>query len=97
MEANCTEFGRQAADSPFRLVFMGRLVGWKAVDITLDALACARSPGIAAELDIFGDGPERVLLEDTRQRRAFLARCTFTVFFHKRSASIDLPRRTPLF
>jgi glycosyltransferase involved in cell wall biosynthesis len=44
-------------------VFMGRLVDWKAVDITLDALSRARAQGIAATLDILGDGPERARLE----------------------------------
>jgi len=50
-------------DALFRLVFMGRLVDWKVVDITLDALARARAKGIAATLDILGDGPERQGLE----------------------------------
>ncbi len=49
--------------APFRLVFMGRLVGWKAVGITLDALARARAGGVDATLDILGDGPERAGLE----------------------------------
>jgi glycosyltransferase involved in cell wall biosynthesis len=53
----------RAADAPFRLVFMGRLVGWKAVEITLDALARARAAGTDATLDILGDGPERAGLE----------------------------------
>lgn len=53
----------RAVGAPFRLVFMGRLVGWKAVDITLDALARARAAGTDATLDILGDGPERAGLE----------------------------------
>lgn len=46
-----------------RLVFMGRLVGWKAVDVTLAALARARAAGTDATLEILGDGPERPALE----------------------------------
>ena len=46
-----------------RLVFMGRLVDWKATDVTLQALARARAQGVAAELDILGDGAERAKLE----------------------------------
>jgi len=46
-----------------RLVFMGRLVGWKAVDITLQALARARAGGVAATLEILGDGSARAALE----------------------------------
>jgi glycosyltransferase involved in cell wall biosynthesis len=53
----------RVVDDSFRLVFMGRLVDWKAVDITLDALSRARAQGIAATLDILGDGPERARLE----------------------------------
>lgn len=53
---------RQATD-PFRLVFLGRLVGWKAVDVTLDALKQARSGGRDVRLDILGDGEARADLE----------------------------------
>lgn len=47
------------------LVFVGRLVKWKAIDVTLDALARARmlAPGIELSLDIIGDGPERAALQ----------------------------------
>lgn len=46
-----------------RLVFMGRLVNLKAVDITLRALAMVRSEGIDATLSILGDGESRPSLE----------------------------------
>lgn len=46
-----------------RLVFMGRLVDWKALDVTLQAVAGAREAGVAAELDILGDGEERERLQ----------------------------------
>ncbi len=50
---------------PLRLVFMGRLVPLKAVDVTLHALArvLAEHGAGAATLDILGDGPERPALE----------------------------------
>lgn len=54
---------RRRPEDPFRLVFMGRLVGWKAVDVTLRALAGARAAGVLATLDVVGDGPERAALE----------------------------------
>lgn len=41
-----------------RFLFVGRLVGWKGVDILLDAFALARKH-IPAGLEIVGDGPER--------------------------------------
>jgi glycosyltransferase involved in cell wall biosynthesis len=46
----------------FRLAFMGRLVDWKAVDLTLEALRLARAQGADVTLDILGDGPERATL-----------------------------------
>ena len=48
---------------PFRLIFMGRLVDWKAVDITLHALHLARAGGIDIRLDLLGDGTARAELE----------------------------------
>ncbi|WP_182086549.1 glycosyltransferase family 4 protein [Aureimonas sp. ME7] len=46
-----------------RLVYVGRFVGWKAIDVTLRALALARQQGIDARLDLLGDGEERGALE----------------------------------
>jgi glycosyltransferase involved in cell wall biosynthesis len=51
------------ADAPFRLVFIGRLVDWKCVDITLAAVERARAAGVEVTLDILGDGPERPALQ----------------------------------
>jgi glycosyltransferase involved in cell wall biosynthesis len=48
-----------SAAGRIRLIFVGRLVDWKAVDVTLKALAEARARGIDATIDILGDGPER--------------------------------------
>jgi glycosyltransferase involved in cell wall biosynthesis len=56
------------SDTPapgLRLAFMGRLVDWKGLDITLQALAQARAarPDLPMTLDILGDGPERAKLQ----------------------------------
>jgi glycosyltransferase involved in cell wall biosynthesis len=51
-----------AAAVPTRFLFVGRLVGWKAVDILLDSFALVNEK-IPAELEIVGDGPERARLE----------------------------------
>jgi len=51
-----------ASGSATRFLFVGRLVGWKAVDILLDSFALA-SEKIPAQLEIVGDGPERERLE----------------------------------
>ncbi len=53
----------RAADEPFRLAFVGRLVRWKAVDITLEAIRMARAKGRDVRLDILGDGDVRKALE----------------------------------
>jgi glycosyltransferase involved in cell wall biosynthesis len=49
---------------PARFLFAGRLVGWKGVDVLLEAFALVRRR-IPAHLEIVGDGPERERL--TRQ------------------------------
>lgn len=53
---------RQSGE-PFRLVFMGRLIALKAVDITIDAVRLARAEGIDVRLDVLGDGDMRTGLE----------------------------------
>lgn len=55
--------GMRSPGESFKLVYMGRLVGWKAVDITLEALSRVHSAGGHVELEILGDGPERASLE----------------------------------
>lgn len=50
-------------DGSFRLVSMGRLVGWKAVDLTLRAVALARAAELDVTLDILGNGEEQEKLE----------------------------------
>jgi len=52
---------------PARFLFLGRLVGWKGVDILLDAFALARER-VPASLEIVGDGPERARLAEHADR-----------------------------
>jgi glycosyltransferase involved in cell wall biosynthesis len=52
---------------PLRLVFLGRLVDWKAVDLLLEAFAAACQQA-ALSLTLIGDGPERHSLEDQADR-----------------------------
>lgn len=49
----------------FRLVFMGRMIALKGLDLTLQALDIARGrkPDLDITLDILGDGPERGWIE----------------------------------
>jgi glycosyltransferase involved in cell wall biosynthesis len=65
------------ADDTLRLAFVGRLVGWKGVDILLSALGRARASCRVA-LEVFGDGPLRADLE----RRATELRLNGDVKFH---------------
>ncbi len=55
---------QRAHGTPFRLVFVGRLVDWKCVDITLAAVESARALGADVTLDILGDGPEMTALQE---------------------------------
>lgn len=69
-----------SGDGPCRLVFMGRLVDWKAVDLTLEALAIARTRGADVTLDILGDGAEREALEAATKRLGLENAVTFHGF-----------------
>ena len=46
-----------------RLLFAGRLLGWKGVDLVVGAMAQLRQQGADVVLDIAGDGPLRAHLE----------------------------------
>ena len=70
----------RAGNDTFRLVFMGRLVDWKAVDITLDALALARASGVDVVLEILGDGPDREMLEAYTAEKGLSDAVTFAGF-----------------
>jgi glycosyltransferase involved in cell wall biosynthesis len=50
-----------------RFLFVGRLVGWKGVDILLDAFALVRER-VPALLEIVGDGPQRASLTEQAGR-----------------------------
>jgi glycosyltransferase involved in cell wall biosynthesis len=52
------ETSRNSSNSPVRLVSACRLIHWKAVDLTIDAVALAVSKDIAVELDVYEMGPE---------------------------------------
>jgi glycosyltransferase involved in cell wall biosynthesis len=56
-----------ANDTATRFLFVGRLVGWKGVDILLDAFALVRDR-IPALLEIVGEGPERSRLAEQADR-----------------------------
>ncbi len=52
----------------FRVVYSGRLIPEKGVDVAIRAIALARQHGLDARLEIVGDGPERSVLEGLASR-----------------------------
>lgn len=60
------------------LVFVGRLVSDKGVDVLIDALALRARQAVAPTLTIVGDGPERTALEDSVRRHGIGASVRFT-------------------
>lgn len=61
-----------ASQSATRFVFMGRLVDWKSVNLLLDAFKVVVEH-VPAELEIIGDGPERVQLESQANKLGLLS------------------------
>lgn len=63
-------------DGPVRFLFAGRLVGWKAVDLLLEAFGrvSRRAP---AALDVVGEGPARAALEAQARRLGLEDAVTF--------------------
>jgi glycosyltransferase involved in cell wall biosynthesis len=60
----------------FRIIYVGRLIDWKRVDLLIDA--CKRLSGSATfELDIVGDGPKRVALEEQVRRLSLAGHVRF--------------------
>ena len=82
LETPCTVIGNPYRDRLFgrlpgvartgTLIFVGRLVSDKGVDVLLDALHQLKARGLAPRLSIVGEGPERPALE-TLTRRLGLA------------------------
>lgn len=75
-------------DDRLRLVFLGRLVAWKGVDLVLDVFAEVKKQLPIAELHIIGDGPARRGL----QAHAATLGLGKAVTFHGWVAPEDCPR-----
>lgn len=73
--------GERYAPGPgLRLIAVGRLSAEKGYDLLLEALALAHARGLDAELDIYGDGPERQALEAQRTSLGLGQRVRFRGF-----------------
>lgn len=77
-------------DECFRLVFMGRLIALKAVDVTLEALQIARATGADITLDIIGDGDERSALELLSSKLDLCSAVRFHGFLPQHECSLIL-------
>ena len=77
-----------ARSNGLRVVFLGRLVFWKGVDMLLDVFAEVKKQTPSAELWIIGDGPERPRL----QRQAEALRICGAVTFHGWAVPEECPR-----
>jgi glycosyltransferase involved in cell wall biosynthesis len=62
---------------PFKLLFVGRLVKAKGVDLILDAVKNLQQNGYDVCLDIVGDGPEHTILEEYSSRLGISQWVTF--------------------
>jgi glycosyltransferase involved in cell wall biosynthesis len=71
------------------IVYVGRLIDEKRVDLLLDAVALLRRQGMEARCAIVGDGPERPTLE---ARAAELSLTEAGVRFHGRVPEADVAR-----
>ena len=72
-----------------RFVFLGRLVGWKAVDLLLEALAaCAAEADV--ELEVIGDGEARAELEEQAAGLGLAGRVSFHGFLPQEACAARL-------
>ncbi|UCG16688.1 MAG: glycosyltransferase family 4 protein [Phycisphaerales bacterium] len=67
-----------SAVTPFRILFVGRLVPYKGADIVLEAFASSHHLRREAELVIIGDGPQRGQLESRASSLDIPRHVTFT-------------------
>lgn len=72
--------GGRSPRGQLRLVFMGRLIRLKGVDITLKAVRKARDSGLDVRLDILGDGAARAELEQLAAQLGLQDSVTFHGF-----------------
>ena len=75
-------------DEPLRVLFAGRLLGWKGAHLAIRALIVARSRGINAELTIVGRGP----YEDELRRVATTAQVGNAIYWLSHLPQVELFR-----
>ena len=78
-----------ASGPPFRIVALGRFVTKKGFDTLLEAFALLRAEGLAATLEIGGDGAERTRLERDIARHGLEAAVTLRGWIDDARAFLD--------
>ncbi|SNT76062.1 Glycosyltransferase involved in cell wall bisynthesis [Paracoccus seriniphilus] len=86
----------EAESGRLRLVFLGRFVRWKAIDITLQAVAMARRSGADVSLDLLGDGEGREELESLAFDLGIAEHVTFHGFKPQEQCAAILARSDAL-
>ena len=69
--------GKEAPAGPIRLLSASRLVHWKGVDLSIDAVALAVENGVDIELSILQEGPELRSLKKLVKKRGLQKRVHF--------------------
>lgn len=80
----------KALSSTLRLVYMGRMVKWKAIDITLEAIRIAREKGHDVQLLLIGDGEERAALEQMAAQGPLAGAVRFAGFLSQAQCASEL-------
>lgn len=60
-------------DRPVRLLFAGRLLAAKGIDVLLEAIALLEDRGVEVHVDVIGEGPRRAAVVDATLRRGHVA------------------------
>lgn len=87
---------------PLRLVYCGRLVEYKGLNLAIDIIDHAGCQGARLSFDLIGDGPQRPALEAIVNRRGlterirFLGSCVYGPSLLQRLAAYDALLFTPL-
>jgi glycosyltransferase involved in cell wall biosynthesis len=69
----------QVAVTPLRLIFVGRLIDWKALEIVLEAIVRVNKQ-FAVSFEIAGDGPMRQTWQDMAKQMGLASSVTFSGF-----------------
>ena len=87
----------RATGGQLRLAWAGRVVADKGLDDLLAALALLRAEGLAATLDVIGDGPDAERLKDAAAKRSLNGAVRWAGYVSDRERYFELLRNADLF